>query len=198
MNRLTLKQVLAAIEELRASEASALAQELIDHCLNPDSNKSPEVLEKVKSVLKIDSQNSQRQQENQEEGSTKSSHKQSRGKHNKEGKKTKKSQPNITEPSSSGGKKKQMTLSFESTKPTSKRKVISPNKNEHPDKREKKDSDIEAASTSITHSVSRNVTVGQKILSMISPQKYGVEQCINIVCITLYNKMCHFIFNYEL
>ena len=159
-------------EELRVSEASALAQELIDHCLNPDSNKSPELLKKVKSVLKLDTINSQSEQENQEEGTTESSRKKSKGKHSKKTKKMNKSKSNNSESSFSGGKKKQTTLNFESTKPPSKRKVTSPNdKNEHPDKREKKDSDLEDASTSTTHGASRNVTVGQKILSMISPKK---------------------------
>jgi hypothetical protein len=40
-------------ENQRAAEASALAQELIDHCLNPNSQKSPELLEKVRSVLNL-------------------------------------------------------------------------------------------------------------------------------------------------
>ena len=140
--------------------------------MNPDSNKSPELLKKVKSVLKLDTVNLQSEQENQEEGTTESSRKKSKGKHSKKTKKMNKSKSNNSESSFSGGKKKQTTLSFESTKPPSKRKVTSPNdKNEHPDKREKKDSDLEDASTSTTHGASRNVTVGQKILSMISPKK---------------------------
>ena len=38
----------------RFAKASELAQELIDHCLNPNSSKSPELLGKVKALLNFD------------------------------------------------------------------------------------------------------------------------------------------------
>lgn len=158
-----------------AAEASVLAQELIDHCLHPNSQKSPELLEKVKSVLNK-SENSKRVQE---EGSVinENSRKKNGSKKTKKPKKT--VVPMKSPAPSSAGKKKQTTLSFEtsSTKVSSKRKEITPDKNEHREKREKKDSDENTVTTS-SHDRSRDnnyaSSVGRKTMCNtigLSPKK---------------------------
>ena len=136
-------------ETSHASEAAALAQELINHCLNPESDKSPELLEKVKSVLKLNSVNQK-----------------SSSKHKKSKKSKQSSQTNtgLSSPSSPIRKKKQTTL-YESTK--LKRKEISPNKDEQPDKRERKDSHVEEPrveeTSKLTRSESRGKTDGHTL-----------------------------------
>ena len=143
-------------ESSKIAVATALAQELIDHCLNPESSKSPELLEKVKSVLNIQCNDSK---------STPSTPSLSR----KQQKKVNKSAKNNHEQSTGTTKKKQQKL-FESSKSSSssKRKAITPVRNELPDKREKTEED-----SSSSHNNPR--TVGQKIMSMLSPQKQDNE-----------------------
>jgi hypothetical protein len=158
-------------ENQRATEASALAQELIDHCLHPNSQKSPELLEKVKSVLNIASENAKRVQE--ESSMNENSRKKTGGKKNKKSKKT--VIPIKSQVSSSAGKKKQVTLSFEtSTKVSSKRKEITPDKNEHRGKREKKDSVENTSSNERSRDNSYASSVGRNTMCNyigLSPKK---------------------------
>ena len=87
----------------------------------------------------------------------------------KQQKKVNKSAKNSQEQSTGGTKKKQQTL-FESSKSSSssKRKAITPVRNELPVKREKTEEDSSS-------SQNNPKTVGQIILSMLSPQKQDNE-----------------------
>ena len=132
-------------------EASAVAQELIEHCLNPDSSKSPDLLKKVQSIL-----NANNDHDHVDVPDT-------RGKPTK-----KKPNKNSTQGTrATTGGKKQATLTFASSpKITSaKRKDITPEKKPTPDKRDKRDFD-----TPRDDAGSDFASVGEKLKRMLSPK----------------------------